>query len=249
MFEKVMEMYDEMQLGKNEICAGCRKRFALKNMRISYPFSPLHVGEEFAGDDTFRIMFVGKTIRGIGNGEELNGHGINDCRGRTDACYSVEPWPFWSYTRKIVNDLYGVGANEPEKGLSKIVITNIAKCSSTDGSDNTPVFMKNNCINQLGVIWREIELLKPKNVVFYTGRDFDRFMDYSPHHLRCETIRDKTYYLRSDKGNDGLWWWHRDFFDTNDNVVLRILRTGHPQGKPMLEYTKRVIRWVKGDTL
>ena len=56
-------------------------------------------------------------------------------------------------------------------------LSNIVKCNDGSTTDNTTDEIRTNCMDKLGVIWKEVEILKPKRIVFFTGRNYDDFID------------------------------------------------------------------------
>ena len=245
MFEQIMQMYNEIQLGKNSVCIECRKLHEANGF-FSRPLAPLQIGEHFE-DDKYKILFVGKTARG--ESPDKHNELVIDDRSLSTEHYRKRISPFWSYTMDIVNQLYGLSQNEWEIGWKRIAMTNTVKCTRTHDNDNTSKEMKDNCISRLGVIWREIEILRPKNVVFYTASYFDRFLNDIPIDMQCDTIRDKHYKLYRENGDPWIIWWHRELHDKSKKPIMRVLRTNHPQGEPREEFVNAIVRWLKGETL
>ena len=97
--------------------------------------------------------------------------------------------------------------------------------------------MKIHCIDKLQVIWKEIEILKPKRVIFYTARYYDDFIrKFKPN--GCIEIVDVI-----DNYND--CWWHRKFLDDNGNIIFDFLRIYHPERKTKEDYVAKVVNWLK----
>ena len=81
---------------------------------------------------------------------------------------------FWRYIRDIVND--------KKLGISveNIAITNLCKCNIYDYASNepnkeiTPDFYYQKCF---GIFKREIEIIKPSHIIFFTSAYFDDIIE------------------------------------------------------------------------
>lgn len=235
-------MYQNISIGKNEICKKCN---AENEMEI--PLSFYFAGDKFEkGEDT--ILFVGKTAVGGANFEkEYQGDFKNDLF--TDATKFgeksldlIEPYstsrPFYNYTYHLIENYYGTY----EKGKSYVALTNIVKCNNTTTNDTTFYHIKDFCINKLGVIWKEIQILSPKRVVFFTHEYYDDFIDaFIPENcVTVEEVSDKRIVI----GNKTTPWWHRRFLDEKNERICDFLRLGHPQMMDKLAYINAVVKWL-----
>jgi len=239
----IFKMYQTISIGKNEICNVCNK-----NKTMEKPLSLYFVGNKFAeGNDT--ILFVGKTaVGGEDFEEEYKGDFDNDLftdstKFGEKSLDLTEKWatsrPFYLYTNNIISDYYG----SYEIGKEFVALTNIVKCNNTTTNDTTDYQIKENCINKLAVIWKEIEMLSPKRVVFYTNVYYDDFIDaYRPNN--CTKIEDISD-IRIEIGNKTTPWWHRRFLDDRGNIITEFLRLGHPQMMNKMDYIKSVVNWLK----
>jgi len=152
---EIFKMYQDISIGKNEICRKCNE-----SGNMEKPLSLYYVGDKFKkGADT--ILFVGKTAVG-GENFEPEYQGDFKCDLFTDATKFgeksldlIEPWstsrPFYHYTYDIVENYY----ETYEKGKCYIGLTNIVKCNNTTTEDTSDYQVKEFCINELGVIWKE----------------------------------------------------------------------------------------------
>jgi hypothetical protein len=234
MKDKIFEMYKSIKVGKNEICNICN---AEGNMEI--PLSIYFVGDKFhLQNDT--ILFVGKTAVG---GEDIGPIVEDTFTDATDfgklSIDLEEAWSkrraFYSYTNEVIKRYYG----SYEDGKQYIALTNIVKCNNCSTKDQTTYKTKEHCINELKVFWKEVEILKPKKIIFYTGRDYDDFINSGE--FKCEEI-----YL-NDKQN---CWWHGKFI-FNQSYSCEFLRIYHPDymryigGNAKEEYISKVVAWLQ----
>jgi hypothetical protein len=155
---------------------------------------------------------------------------------------------FWSYNKEIARQLYNC---KDDDYLKYISITNLVKCNNAmgdegrnpDGSatDKTTHTMKNNCMNILQVFWREVSILKPKNIVIYSHYHYDNFLDNIP---IIQITKEKTskQYKRKN-GKKEIYWWDREGVLRGSSV--RILRTSHPERQKKDDFVKKIIDWIR----
>ena len=225
-------LYRSLTLVNNPICQHC-------DAKVKYPLLPWIIGQKFQ-DEEKRIVFVGKPHRGI-PGNILPSRFIDP----TDTIPYLwgRKWPYWSYTREIAENIYGPNA------IDHIAFTNIIKCTNTEDdekitTDMTTHSMANNCILNLGVIWKEIAFLKPTKIVFYT---FDLFADMLrdiPVAIPGTTHNITSQYFTKKCGEKNLHWWERRCSSswTSD---LQILITGHPERMKRNDYITLLTGWLK----
>ena len=231
MKEKIFEMYKSISVGKNQICSECNNEGALGK-----PLSIYFIGDNFhASDDT--ILFVGKTaVGGEGIGPFIDNLFTDATEFGELSLDLKEKYAtgraFYSYTNEIIKQYYG----SYEIGKQFIALTNLVKCNNASTNDETPPHVMQHCINDLKVTWREIEILKPKRIIFYTARGYDDFID------NFEPIE---YFEYIDVANDeSNCWWHRKFLDENKNTICDFLRIFHPSRKNKEEYVSNVVEWL-----
>ena len=151
-------------------------------------------------------------------------------------------WSYWSYTREILKRLYG------SNPWDYCALSNIIKCTNVYGSgqdstiDKTSYNMAKSCILDLGVIFKEIEVLEPNHIIFYTYNFHKEMLINLPFaNSICEktTIEHKVLC-----GQKKLGWWERHITTSwNDNVKLLVV--GHPERMKKEEYISLIIDWVK----
>jgi hypothetical protein len=229
-FQKLYER--DLHLLANPICRDC-------DARVRHPLLPWLVGRRFF-ETSERLVFVGKPHRGIPG--EILPSGIVDPR------HSVQPglwnskWPYWRYTREIAENLYG------ENAFESIAMTNLIKCTNVApgdlSQDQTSYLMAECCILRLGVIWRELELLEPRTIVFYTHGLYRHTLDSLPIAVPG-TIRElasQNYAVQC--GKKRLRWWEREC-KTSWADRVRILTVGHPERMRRTDYGRLITDWVR----
>ena len=232
-FQPLFEV--ELQLLKNSSCQQC-------DAQIRYPLLPWIVGPQFSHSNE-RIIFVGKPHRGT-PGKILPTGIIDPTDLVAEELWNIK-WPYWSYTREIAENLYG------EKAHEFIAFTNLIKCTNVgadDGrstsNDKTSYKMAESCVLKLAVIWKEIEYLKAKTVVFYTYGLFRDILQDIPVSING-SIKDITIESNSVPcRNKRLGWWERTCKTVwTDN--LRILVVGHPERMGKVEFVELLTSWLR----
>jgi hypothetical protein len=243
MREAIFEMYQHLQIGRNEICQDCRKVDDLE-----FPNSIYYIGEKFhSSEDT--IFFVGKTAVSEAPSNEKNDLFIDAMEFGEDSLDLREPKSkqrkFYSYTHEIIERYYG----DYNAGKQYVALSNLMKCNNGSTKDTTKTGVKVQCLDNLKVIWREVEILKPKRIIFYTGRNYDNFID------RFNPLGS----FKSDhiEKNEKDCWWHKRFYAQDMTIMCDILRVYHPDAFTYIgeqegeEYITKVVAWLnqtKGQT-
>lgn len=225
----------DLHLTKNSTCNEC-------DAQIRHPLLPWLVGHGFS-ETSERILFVGKPHRGT-PGVILPSGLIDPTNMVADTLWDIY-WPYWSYTREIAENLYGENAHD------FIAFTNLIKCTNVnadDGesrsTDKTTYQMAECCVLKLGVIWKEIERLEARTIVFYTYGLFPEVLQDIPlatsgsireitareHHVQC--------------GQKSLGWWERTCA-TAWTENLRILVVGHPERMLRAEFVGLLTSWLR----
>lgn len=235
--EKIFEFYNEIELGRNSICNKCIRLNTKNNTNLSKPISIWKVGENYK-TDKHKILFVGKVARGLKTETEENELFIDSSKLGNDFLIN-KSWPYWSYTRDIIKNVYG----NIEIGKENIAFSNLIKCNDSMTTDNTTCYTKTFCIGELKVIWEEINILKPKRIIFYTHRGYDDFIsDFRPTN-NFKDVENQKFSIKI--GAKKMPWWNRIFYDDNDMFVTEFLRIGHPERKKKIEFVKKVSDWIK----
>lgn len=225
----------DLRLLGNPICAQC-------DAVVRHPLLPWVVGDRFS-TTAERIMFIGKPHRGRPQRpDDVLPSGVVD--STVTVTDSLWDWhtPYWSYTREIAERLYGDNACE------SICMTNLVKCTNVNDDDlardKTTRVMAESCVSRLGVIWREVEKLEARSLVFYTYhlfRDTLRRIPIAlPGSVRELTPFDYTVECR----NKPLGWWERACKTAwTDN--LRLLVVGHPERMGRPEFVELLTNWLR----
>lgn len=220
--ENLFKMYDDIHLGSSSICKECHE----KTENLSLPISFWFVGKNYE-NETGRVLFIGKNARG-NPGEKQGNYYNSTMEARKYWNYS---WPYWSYIRNITEELYG------EKGADYIAYTNIIKCNNSGTIDNTSDLVKDNCVRKMQVIKKEIELLKPKKIVFLTSWYYDDYI---------KSIFSNIVDVESKKiqiGANKMPWWEFSGHINNDNI--KVIRVGHPERKKKVDYVNAIVKWIE----
>lgn len=223
--EEFLHIYDKMNLGANSICAECRKR----NKNLSLPVSIWQYGNKFE-ESRYRVLFVGKNARG---NPGIIKNTYLDSTQRADEIHNSKGWAYWSYTNEIAKSLYDNDCWE------QISFTNLVKCNNSETTDTTTEDMKTNCILRLGVIQSELDIINPDNIVFYTGYDYDGYI---------EKIFDKTDTLENTTIKIGCKNMpYHSFAGYMNSKKINCLRIGHPERMKKDEYVSCVVKWIKSN--
>ena len=237
MKEQIFDIYKDINLGNCEICKECK---TANNNKLYYPVSIWTIGENFQNSND-KILFVGKTARG---GEEDLGPLINDsfidATDFGEEALDGYSWPYYSYTNEIIRRYFGTY----EEGKKNIAFTNLVKCNNGTTQDTTIWETKLNCLDKLGVVWKEIEILRPKRIIFYSYKNYDFFIEKMRPTFSSNftDITDKEHFIPI--GQKYSYWWHRDFLGQDGQVFLSFLRLSHPERKQKEDYVKNVVQWL-----
>jgi hypothetical protein len=241
---RIFDMYDEEKIGCqiNEYCSCCKNsEVALK---LAGPISFFHIGLNFENDQ-HKIVFVGKNTWYDINGfkrDKVKIKGKCYANATKNGLSSLKREKnthsnYWGYIIDIIKELYG----NVETGMENIACTNIIKCNTTgeDGKadDKTPKEIRDSCVDS-GIFQKEIEIMKPKHIIFLTGTDYDdaiKNFDFG-----CSKVIDG----RKTRLNDGkIVKWPRELYH-NGKLKYHILRTSHPQGKNKEAFISNIIDWI-----
>jgi len=238
MKDQIFQLYNFIEIGKNETCQRCIKSNKESDFELSAPISAWIVGENFK-NDKHKILFVGKVARGDNDdiGQIKNGL-FRDATNLGESLLRNSSWAYWSYTRAIVEKLY----QDIQIGIENIAFTNLIKCNNSPTVDMTTWETKQLCLNELKVFWKELELLKPKKVIFYTNWEYDNFIDDYKRERKFEDKSNRNH--RVQIGAKQMPWWNRVFYDSNGKKEWEFLRIGHPERKKKNEFTQRVYEWI-----
>lgn len=232
MHDPVIDMMLTEKVGCNTICKECRA----DGGKMTNALGPWLTCDPSLSAQS--ILFVGKVARGDSMGEEIADQ-LEDVRCLGADFIRNSSWPYYSYTREIITSVFGT----LEIGLPYVSFTNIVKCNNESTNDTTPWHTKEFCINKNAFIWKEVEVIKPKIIVFYTHTNYDVFIDaFMPSYARSFKDGEET---AIEIGQKTMPWWERTYFDETEKLVLTILRVGHPERKKKEDFTSLVADWIK----
>jgi len=229
----IHQMMIDARMGSNsnDLCKQCR----WASNHVTNALGPYLVCDaEFS---SISIMFVGKVARGDCLGPEIADQ-LEDVTLFGASSIAERSWPYYAYTRAIIECVYGDLAT----GIRHVSFTNMVKCNNETTPDTSDRTSKEFCIARNRFIWREIELIKPRFVIFYTGMAYDDFIDgYLPGYASShQDNADQQVVI----GKKLMPWWDRSFYDDQQREVLRFLRVGHPERKKKEDYVRVLSAWI-----
>lgn len=172
----------------------------------------------------YKILFVGKTARGNSSPSYYS-----------DADkYKDLPWAFWSYTRGIYTKL----------GLSweDVAITNLVKCNASMDVDTTSQEVKENCICKQQFIKKEIQLLRPAFIVFYTNTYYDA--EISSLFDKITEVTDRKFKIRCGKRKICFWQFKGHLKNDSSGTYFYVLRLAHPSRKNKTDFINLVTQFI-----
>jgi hypothetical protein len=112
-------------------------------------------------------------------------------------------------------------------------------------NDSTPYNAKVCCIDENKFIWKEVDIIKPRRIIFYTHYYYDDFIErFRPQYqLRFKDLTDRQF--RISVGGKTSLYWHRDFFDANENIICSFLRVSHPMMKNREDFIEAIVDWLR----
>lgn len=227
-------LFDSLDLVKNKHCKNCDVGEQFKR-----PLLPWYIGSRFS-ETSERIVFVGKTHR-----DDLSARSRHDrYQDRSgevegDHGYWNGSWAFWSYTKAIIERVYG----ESVDSLQRVAITNLVKCASTANVDRTTPGMIDECVRNIGVIWRELAKLEARNIVFYTYHLYPSSLENPPISNQCLNVNGSNIDTMVDCGAKQIGFWERECL-TEWHPNVRILVTSHPGTKKKDDFVDRIAGWI-----
>ena len=219
--KSLLELYEKIKLGKNDVCAECHVQCDFSN-----PIGCWVIGNNFYRNEK-RILFIGKNARG----------NPGNSTGTFNSTFEVareylwnQSWPYWSYTREVCKRLFH------DDTIENIAFTNIVKCNDSPDVDTTSERTKDSCINRLGVVRKEIELILPTHIIFYTAWDYDRYINgiFDSFEVKLDTTR--------IAGKKNILWQESETTISDKNI--HVLRTGHPERKKKEDFVDNIVGWV-----
>jgi len=238
--QKVLETYRS----KSYRCTMCQDYCNRKRLELHGPLSYFNIGDEYE-DDEYRIAFVGKTTwydkSDVNELSRYPGSIFRDCRNHCKSMFENHPSKFWVYIRRIAQQLYEEEKDNTNRLLSHIVITNLTKCNTSEGSDDTtPYFLTDKCAE---IFEEEIRILQPKHIILLTGRGYDPYTAKLKFGYRNPPKNVNGQMGRHKIGNIDACWWEREFSE-DSRETMAFLRTRHPVRAPS-QFVEEIVKWIK----
>lgn len=231
-FDKLIDIYEkQLNIPHNNNCQICGSLY-------KQPLLPWVIGRNYFTENG-RIFIGGKPHRGTPKYAIKRVSGVIDGRGRGKDIFDKENWPYWSYTKAMLEKHYG----SSDDGWDHIAFSNVVKCTSTTGKDKTSSNCAIQCIKNNGVIIKEIELLQPRKIIFYTWSMHRCLFKELPFAKDGSITEHTNYDFRLKCGKKELGWWDRTFEATwGEKVDFLIM--GHPERMKKSEYVEMVSNWL-----
>ncbi|MEM2878955.1 MAG: hypothetical protein QXG10_05380 [Candidatus Hadarchaeales archaeon] len=249
---RIFEAYRKIRKEQKQICEDCSKNAKILNG--GHPVSFFGVGENFR-QERYRVLFVGKTVQSGWEEDWKDGlrdeaSGFIDARERGRNLFlpffGAYNWQFWQCIKEVSRKLFET--NDPDELWKKIAITNIVKCSTSEGRDTTPVELKENCVSKAKFFQEEVKIIEPTHIIFFTGLDYDDYIKEID--FGCEYNGKKDNKGYQFLGEAKVLWWHRTFLKEG-RPKINFLRTNHP-AHPMFrdaevaeEFTTKIADWIR----
>lgn len=166
-FARIEQGYRSVDVPQNPVCAAC-------DATDKRPLLPWHIGRSYL-ESRPRVVILGKNHRDDRPTKVLAG-GIQDGRETAQQLQANISWPYWSYVREILAEVYGDWSH----GWDRIARSNLVKCTTvsteTDSRDTTTSLMTTSCVRDLGLIRIDLRELEPDLLILMTGTAYDGFL-------------------------------------------------------------------------
>ena len=201
-------------------------------------------GDKFFNEDNIRILFVGKSVNGwVTNSTEIEvlfgkddsrifaRHDqmkwVNNLDGKKEG-YNTRKSAFWRVIKKTAKKILA----DDDDVISRIAWSNIYKISPSRGGNPSAKLQKIQRDYCKRILRKEIELLKPKYVIFLTSFWETEFMEYLNNGSKPKSIETKI--------------WDKNYKSSSykiDDVIY--LTSQHPQGKKEDKHAKILTDLIK----
>ena len=227
----MIQRLQRLSAGSNATCQVCRE----ENPDIANALGPWFSCDPSNHGDC--IAFVGKIARGDELGTLVSDQ-LEDVERFGSAFIRESTWPYWSYTRSIMEKVFG----SMDAALPRTSFTNLIKCNNSTTPDTSTQSERIRCIRENQLILKELEVVSPKVVVFYAGTGYDEYIEsISPHTAVRYEDEEK---VRIPIGAKYLPWWSRKYFAADGTLLTTFLRIGHPERMKKDPYTEKVAQWI-----
>ena len=230
-FDKLIRIYeDQLNIPRNAVCGNCDSEY-------KQPLLPWQIGKKyFTGKGG--VFVAGKPHRGTPG--IVRPSGVIDGRKVGERLFFNESWPYWNYTKEALNSIYGTS----KESWAHITFSNIVKCSSTDTQDKTSWLCAKQCVAENGVVFKEIELLQPRKILFFTWSMHRSLLEKVPFARSGTVVEHTSSEHKRECGAKKLGWWDRTLV-ANWGSRVDYLVLGHPERMKKTEYVAMVSEWLK----
>lgn len=104
-------------------------------------------------------------------------------------------------------------------------------------NDTTSDVVKTNCITNLNVLRRELAVIPPTHIIFYTNWSYDRYIPavFDSYEMVLDEIK--------SIGKRKMPW--QEAAAALDKERFQVLRVGHPQYKTKKDFVREIAEWIK----
>lgn len=178
--KKIFEMYKRTI--DSEHCKRCYARDKSEKRNRNPPASFWNLGDNFSDKAKPRIAFVGKSTWLSRKNLEEDCEKIEpvyDTRIMIPEFYMppTRGYRYWKCIKNISDKVYSTGKDNLDF-LENVFITNLVKCNVVDNCNNfrdvTDFEYYGNCID---IFEKEIEIVEPSHIIFFTGDYFDSIIE------------------------------------------------------------------------
>lgn len=110
------------------------------------------------------------------------------------------------------------------------------------GRDTTSRETRTNCLDRLEVFLGEVEILRPRSVILYSGRDYDDHIERYTSKFEHRDERGRSF--SRENGKKTMLWWDRRCTDQAGRQ-FRVLRTSHPERQKKQPFVEKLVSWVR----
>lgn len=231
----IHQMMIDAGMGNNPLCKQCRSTSSV----VTNALGPWIACDAQLSANS--IFFVGKIAIGDSIGKEIADR-LEDVTGFGALYLAEDSRAYYQYTREIIERVYG----DLAIGIRHVSFTNLIKCNNETTPDTIDDTAKDFCIAKNRFVWREVEVVRPRLVIFYTHTTYDDYIaDFRPTYATSHKDNEDKWV---DIGNKTMPWWDRSFYDNHEREALRLLRVGHPMCKNKEDFVNALSSWILAHT-
>ncbi len=189
-------MYAEEKINDNSNCFACKKSAIASNKElVNGPIPIFHIGKNF-NIQTKKLLIIGLVAYGwkdifpdfekiwhLIRNRDKEIHSIqNKIENRVEQLFTIGGIKYYDYLNYALKQVYGYS----KTGFDSIALSNLVHCNNNldeDTTDSLPQSVREYCIgsDKLGLIYKEINILKPTHVLILTQQyKYTRYLDELP---------------------------------------------------------------------